>query len=240
MTSPRHGSAVPLLDSVLDRLGREIIQGVLPEGKTFTLQDLSQRFDISRTVAREAMRALEQLGLVSSSRRVGITVQPRSSWVVFNESIIGWRLECEAERRGQLRSLNELRIGIEPVAARLCSEQASPADRIRLVQIAEELAELGHSGKGASEEFLELDIAFHSRLLEASGNEMFMALIPSVTSVLRGRTVFGLQPDNPEEETLDLHLRLALAIQSGDGAAAEKFSQKLLQEVREFLSPESH
>lgn len=238
MTSPRHGSAVPLLDSVLDHLGRDIIQGTLAEGRTFTLQDLSQRFDISRTVAREAMRALEQMGLVSSSRRVGITVLPRSSWAVFNESIIGWRLAAEVERTDQLRSLNELRIGIEPVAARLCADSASAADRARLVQTAGELAELGRSGQGASEEFLELDINYHSLLLEASGNEMFAALIPSVTSVLRGRTAFGLQPDRPDEESLNLHIELARAIQSGDGAAAEHFSQKLLEEVRNFLSPE--
>ncbi|MGP6174402.1 FadR/GntR family transcriptional regulator [Corynebacterium sp. A21] len=236
MTSPRHGPAAPLLDSVLDQLGREIISSVLPEGKTFTLQDLSQRFDISRTVAREAMRALEQLGLVSSSRRVGITVQPRSHWVVFNQSIIGWRLESADERRGQLRSLNELRIGVEPVAARLCAENATPAERSRLVQLAEELNALGMAEKGASDEFLELDITFHSLLLEASGNEMFTALIPPIVTVLRGRTAFGLQPDRPDEEALEWHLQLAQAIQSGDGPAAERHSEKLLEEVRDFLS----
>ena len=92
MSDTPRSPAAPLLDRVLNELGRDIISGELPEGKTFTLHDLSDRFEISRTVAREAMRALEQMGLVSSSRRVGITVLPRSSWAVFDPAVINWRL----------------------------------------------------------------------------------------------------------------------------------------------------
>ena len=72
MAAPHEPSAEPLLTSILDTLGEQIVSGALEPGHTFTLQDLSNRFGISRTVAREVMRALEQLGLVSSSRRVGI------------------------------------------------------------------------------------------------------------------------------------------------------------------------
>ena len=71
MPAPRESAAEPLMASVLATLGKEIVSGAMPAGHTFTLQDLSTRFEISRTVAREAMRALEQLGLVTSSRRVG-------------------------------------------------------------------------------------------------------------------------------------------------------------------------
>lgn len=118
MSRPKRGPAAPLLDNILDQLGREIVAGELPEGKTFTLLDLSTRFEISRTVAREAMRALEQLGLVAASRRVGITVQPRSQWSAMNQSIIGWRLATESEVLSQLQSLAELRAGVEPMAGR--------------------------------------------------------------------------------------------------------------------------
>lgn len=88
-------SPVPLLTTVLDQIGAEIVSGTIETGQRFTLQDICARFDISRTVAREAMRALEQLRMVSSSRRVGITVLPLSEWAVFDQSIINWRLACE-------------------------------------------------------------------------------------------------------------------------------------------------
>lgn len=232
--SPRTPAA-PLLDNVLDELGRDIISGTLPEGKTFTLQDLSNRFDISRTVAREAMRALEQLGLVSSSRRVGITVRPRTSWAVFDQAIIDWRLASPSERRSQLRSLNQLRSGVEPQAARFAAANATDAQREELVTLATRMRELGESGDGSSLEFLEADVRFHALLLEASGNEMFAALAPSMLSVLHGRTRYGLQPDEPAAVALSAHEQLARAIAEGDEAAAEQQSRALLTEASQIF-----
>lgn len=227
--------AAPLLDGVLDQLGSDIVSGALPEGKTFTLQDISNRFEISRTVAREAMRALEQMGLVSSSRRVGITVLPRGSWAVFDPAVINWRLRCPRERRKQLQSLNELRIAVEPTASRNAARAASTEERAELLALARELRELGAAGQGASEEFLAADIRFHSLLLEISDNEMFAALTPSILNVLQGRTAFGLQPDDPAPTAIEAHEELAHAIADGDPDAAEQHSRRILTEVRAAL-----
>lgn len=128
MTNPLGSAptpAKPLLDSVLDELGQDIISGKVAVGDTFKLMDIGERFGISRTVAREAMRALEQLGLVASSRRIGITVLPQEEWAVFDKSIIRWRLNDEGQREGQLQSLTELRIAIEPIAAQRCSSRVN-------------------------------------------------------------------------------------------------------------------
>lgn len=237
MSDPRHRPAAPLLDNILDQLGRNIVAGTLAEGTTFTLFDLGQRFNISRTVAREAMRALEQLGLVTSSRRVGITVQPRSRWAVLTQTIIDWRLDIESERHDQLRTLAELRAGVEPMAARLAAQHATEIERSRLLKISLELRELGVAGLGASEEFLELDITFHTLLLRASGNDMFAALAPSVTAMLRGRTAFDLQPSVPDQRALEGHVELAQAVNAGDGASAAVHMEKILEEAREHLYP---
>lgn len=237
MSGQRQGPVAPLLDSVLDQLGSEIVSGELPVGKTFTLLDLGQRFEISRTVAREAMRALEQLGLVASSRRVGITVQPRSEWSALSQPIIEWRLGTESETRDQLRTLAELRTGVEPVAARLAAEHATDTQRSRLQKIGSDLRELGIAGKGASSEFLELDVAFHSLLLRASGNDLFAALIPAMTAMLRGRTALGLQPEAPDARALDGHVKLAQAVMNGDGDAAATWAADVLDEARQHFSP---
>ena len=45
----------PLLGSVVDRLGAEIVSGDIAEGERFRLGDVEKRFGISRTVAREAL-----------------------------------------------------------------------------------------------------------------------------------------------------------------------------------------
>lgn len=236
MTPSATGSATPLLASVLNNIGRRIISGELPEGRTFTLQDISDRFAISRTVARETMRALEQLGLVSSSRRVGITVLSRAHWAVFDPTVIDWRLETEHERPLQLRALTELRIAIEPIAAYNAATSATEEQRQELVELAATLRRLGDAGSGDTEAFLTSDLRFHTLLMESSGNDMFMALSPSLDSALRGRTQFGLQPKNPDEDGLAAHENLAQAIAEGRADDAESAARTILKEVREALS----
>ena len=160
-SSDKRSPTQPLLSSILDVLGEEIVSGVQPEGNTFTLHDLSERFGISRTVAREAMRALEQLGLVSSSRRVGLKVLPQSEWNVFDHQIISWRLRSDEQRHAQITSLRELRDAIEPSAARLAATNATPAEARELCALAERIVELAGQVAGNSEEFQEADARFH-------------------------------------------------------------------------------
>ncbi|MFF5989045.1 FadR/GntR family transcriptional regulator [Prauserella flavalba] len=219
---------------VLDKIGREITCGELPAGHVLTLDRIQERFGVSRTVARETMRILESMGLVTSRRRVGITVQPRDSWNVFDPRVIWWRLSGSG-RDAQLRSLTELRIAIEPLAASAAARSASAAERERVLAVAGQMRGLGEAGK--LDEFLELDIAFHRLLLEASGNEMFGALADVVAVVLRGRTQLGLMPHQPVPEALALHEEVARAVASGRAADAEDGMRELLAEVRDAMLP---
>ena len=260
--------AAPLLGSVFDELGQEIVAGIHSPGSQFTLQSISERFGISRTVARETMRALEHVGLVASSRRIGITVLEQQHWALFDPAVISWRLAAESQRPAQLSSLNELRMAVEPVAARHAAEHATAAQRAEILELADKLQRLakkaatpdpdsagaadaetaaeagaGADGAGATDagagvaaEFLETDLRFHSLLLEASGNEMFAALVPVFFAVHSGKTVFGVEADKPVANTLDLHQELAHYVHDGDGIHAERTSHALLHEVARSLS----
>lgn len=228
--------AKPLLDHVLDSLGRSIISGEMEAGSTLKLQDIGEKFGISRTVAREAMRALEQLGLVASSRRIGITVLSHEHWAVFDKAIIRWRLEDERQREQQLQSLTELRIAIEPIAARSVALHASSAEIAIIGDLAARMRNLGEAGRGASQEFLDADVKFHELILQYCHNEMFAAMAPPIKAVLVGRTTLGLQPDRPAEEVLDNHDALAHALSVRNADLAEKASRSILNEVRDALT----
>ncbi|HUX70045.1 MAG TPA: FCD domain-containing protein [Cellulomonadaceae bacterium] len=221
-----------LHSSVLETLGQEIVAGDLPAGAVVTLDQLQVRFHVSRTVTRECMRILESMNLVQSRRRVGIVVRPSSEWTVLDSRVIRWRLDGPG-RGAQLRDLTELRIAIEPAAASGAARRATPEQRAALSELAGRLRALGEAGRLA--EFLEVDIAFHSLLLRASGNSMFGALEDFVAEVLAGRTHHGLMPDHPVPAALDAHEGVALAVQGGDPAAAERWMRELVTEVRTAL-----
>lgn len=223
-----------LHSTVLDTIGQRITGGVLAAGDVLTLDRIRADFGVSRTVARETMRVLEAMGLVTSRRRVGITVQPPESWNVFDPRVIWWRL-AGSGRDAQIRSLTELRIAIEPLSASAAARNASAEQRARVVELATAMRARGEAGELG--QFLDLDIAFHTVLLEASGNEMFAALADVVAVVLRGRTQLGLMPHQPVPEALDLHEEVARTVASARAGDAEHAMRELLAEVRDAMVP---
>ena len=106
------GSSPAMHERVLEAVGIAIASAELPPGSRLTLEGLQQEYGISRTVARDTMKVLESMNLVYSRRRVGIVVQERSMWNVFDPKLVRWRLASD-RREIQYSSLTELRIAVE-------------------------------------------------------------------------------------------------------------------------------
>ena len=223
--SPASGE---LHDSVLTALGTAVISGRLAPGSVLTLDALCRQYDVSRSVAREAVRVLESMGLLASRRRVGVTVLPREAWNVFDPRVIRWRLDG-AERVSQLLSLSELRQGIEPVAVALAAQRATPEQCRRMAVAVSDMAVHGRTGD--LEPYLLADQDFHRTLLEASGNEMLAALGDVVSEVLDGRTHHGLMPDRPNPAAIALHEEVARAVRDRDPVAAERAMREIIDEA---------
>jgi DNA-binding FadR family transcriptional regulator len=221
--------------SVLGALGGRIASGRLAAGQVLTLEGICAEYAVSRSVAREAIRVLESMGLVASRRRVGITIQPRTRWNVFDPRVIRWRLD-EGDRTEQLLSLSELRRGIEPVAAALAAQRATPHQcRILAAAVSDMVV---HGREGDLDAYLLADTIFHRTLLEASGNEMLSALDRVVEEVLSGRTHHGMMPQRPNPEAIALHDEVARAVRLGDAPAAERAMRAIIEEAAAALLEE--
>lgn len=214
--------------TVLDQMGALITSGAFTASQVLRIEELEERFGVSRSVIREAIRVLESMGLVTSRRRVGVIVAPRSGWNVFDPRVIRWRLDAD-DRARLLVSLGELRRAIEPVAARLAARHATAEQCGTLTGTVMQMAVHGRSGD--LEAYLLADIVFHRTLLEASGNEMFAALVNVVAEVLAGRTHHDLMPARPEPAAIRWHAEVAQAVQSGDAQAAERAMRDIVEEA---------
>jgi DNA-binding FadR family transcriptional regulator len=221
--------------NLLTALGTSIVSGQYPPGQVLTLEGVSAQHGVSRSVAREAIRVLESMGMVESRRRVGITIQSAEKWNVFDPRLIRWRLEA-GDRAAQLVSLSELRRGFEPAAAALAARRADPHQcRIMAAAVSDMVV---HGRSGDLEAYLLADKVFHQTLLEASGNEMFRALNGVVAEVLTGRTHHGMMPDEPNPAAIELHDQVARAIRLRDEQGAERAMRAIIDEAVSAVAEE--
>ncbi|WP_055702311.1 MULTISPECIES: FadR/GntR family transcriptional regulator [Streptomyces] len=209
---------------VLESLGPAITAGEYPPGSVLRTDELAQRFEVSRSVMREAVRVLESMHLVASRRRVGVTVLPTEEWNVYDPQVIRWRL-AGADRPRQLRSLTVLRSAIEPVAAGLAARHATAEQCAELTECA--LGMVAHSRGHQLEGYLKHDVAFHRVILNASGNEMFARLGDVVAEVLTGRTAHQVMFEDPDPPAVTLHVKVAEAVREGDAARAEALTREI-------------
>jgi DNA-binding FadR family transcriptional regulator len=211
---------------VLAAIGEDIVDGRFAVGSVLNQDDLLARFSVSRSVLREALRVLQSLGMVEPRQRVGTQVLPRQSWNFMDPQLISWRGHG-SEYFAQQRELIELRLGIEPVAARLCAERATVEDRADISAAAAEMALA--NDRGDERGFLQADITFHSLILQASGNAVIGHFSGTVEALLRTRTreargaITEYTPSSAHR-----HNELAAAIERRDADAAHSWSFALL------------
>lgn len=214
---------------VLEALGLSITSGEMRADDIVLIEEVEVRFGVSRSVAREALRILESLGMLAIKRRVGCVVQPRSSWQVSDPRVIHWRI-AGPHRTEELDQLMQLRAGVEPIAARLAAGSARESGAV-LLELAEEMRELAERSRGDSADFLAADVAFHKVLLAASGNDHFAILGDVVASVLTERNRLGLLEPNPDPRAVLMHVRIATAVLEGRIELAEASARNLVDVV---------
>ncbi|MDJ0413477.1 FadR/GntR family transcriptional regulator [Rhodococcus opacus] len=227
MTNADGGEYRQLHETVLDRLGSDIVAGVVAPGTRISADDVVTQYSVSRTVVREVVRVLESLGLLVVRRRVGITVLGEEHWNSLDPSVIRWKL-AGPQRFEQLSSLSELRSGIEPLAARLAATRATPEQCGALT--AAVIGMSSTSRAADTDAYLAHDSDFHRTLLTASGNPLLRAMSQIVVEVLEGRTRHSLMPHVAETEAIRLHGVVASSIQMGDADAAEAAMRAIVSE----------
>ncbi|CAM5643208.1 transcription factor [Streptomyces pilosus] len=194
------------------------------------------RFDVSRTVVREATKIRESMGLVEMRRKSGLRVRPMSEWSLSDPHIIRWRL-AGPEPDAAVRSLIELRESIEPVAARLAAEKGSADLRAQLSAAVTGM--ITATREGSPRDFLDWDLRFHEALVTGSGNELFHTLGRSIRGALEGQTQSGILPVREDSLTIKLHRAIAEAVLAEDGPTAERATRALFGDMRAHLNAET-
>jgi DNA-binding FadR family transcriptional regulator len=213
-----------LYGHVVDTLGQEITAGRLPAHQIVFAEQLSERFGISRSVVRESIRTLSSMGLLEARPQVGTRVLPIEHWDLLNPRIIEWR-GLGPDATAQQRELIELRMGVEPLAARFTAARIEDA-------AAQAIADTVGAMRAALEgkdtfRFFAADSAFHRLLLEGSGNLLLGKFAATIDAGLHVRE--NLPATQLNLESVELHDELAKAVADRDGDAAAALATRILE-----------
>lgn len=186
-----------------------------PGDKLPSERELSQYFQVSRIVTREALQALTAAGVVRIHHGKGAFVEAFDGKVLMEHLTFG--LEDDLVR---FKQLLELRVILECGALELAGERATDSDWSKLREIIREMylaAEQGHMIE-------ELDLTFHRTLLEVSRNAPLSRLGHIITEFFKVRNL-AFPPSisfRDLKEEIEEHVRLLAAIERGDVAEAKR------------------
>ncbi|MFD2762846.1 FadR/GntR family transcriptional regulator [Micromonospora eburnea] len=212
-------------DHVFGQLRDAILSGrYRPEETLPGERELAAAFAVNRHAVREALRRLQQLGLVRVSQGDATRVL---DWRVHAGLDLALSLARSADVlpvETLVRDMLEMRACVGIDAARLCAERGDPAVTAALVQAAEEYALLTPDLPRMDE----ANIAVWRLIVRGSGNTAYLL---AFNSLVAGAFALGeVPPDARAAELLDVagHRRLAAAIAAGQGAEAARHAQALL------------
>ncbi|MET0735536.1 MAG: GntR family transcriptional regulator [Microbacterium sp.] len=202
-----------LLDRVTDSVRTAILDGELVPGSHVSVPEIARQLNVSRTPAREALLRLQHEGLVR--------VTPRRGAVVLDASV------------ADLRALFHYREALEGMAARSAATEMTPRAKRALREIFIAHRDAVESQDVAAHE--KHDRAFHIAFIEGSGNRYIIGELDRVRSLLQLlMREMAAQPGALSEPLIHAHERLLVAIEEGDGDAAERAARKHVRAILEF------
>ncbi|MEU7620435.1 FCD domain-containing protein [Micromonospora rifamycinica] len=167
-----------LATAVTAELVERIVRGVHPPGSPLPPEPaLCEAFSVSRTVVREAVKILQEKGLVQVRQGSGTIVTPPSMWDMLDELVLAATI-AEDDSLTILDDLVATRRVLESDMANVAARLADRATVDRLRALVDRMDELVDDQVA----YHEHDRAFHDVIMQASGNRIARGVVRSLES----------------------------------------------------------
>jgi len=218
LTSLPSGSAV---SAVATRLLELFTSGAIESGTRLPPErQLAASFQVGRSAVREALAALELLGIVDV--RPGSGTYLRGSASELLPQTLSWGMMLGEPLT---RELIEVRGGLEIYAVRLAAERMPDA---ALDELAHHLEVMRGSVDNLSV-FVEADIRFHLEIARSTNNKVLLDLLQSVRALLRVWVDRALEDPGHAQVALDEHTEVYNALRTRDPDAAATAMSRHMQ-----------
>lgn len=199
-------------DKLIEQIKSEILSGLLKPGDQLEEADLSERFGVSRTPIREAIRSLVDCGLLVTRPRKGAMVR------VLNAK--------------ELNDLFEVAAELEGMACRLASEMLTQSSKAT-IDAGLDLCSAAVAA-GDIPAYATANLAFHSSIHKASGNDWLVNELEQIQARINVYRLMPYEVVGRLEKSLEEHQEIRDAIFAKDAARADNLMRDhmMLQGLR--------
>lgn len=215
-----------LYEQIVQQIEESIVKGSLKPGDQLPPErELAQRFGVSRTAVREAVKALREKGLVEAFSGRGTFITDGTTHAVRQSLDLMVKI---GQPEGSTH-LAEVRSILEPGIAALAATRIQESE---LATMREAVAVMERSSHDP-DAYIEADLDFHLALAEAAANPLILTLLDSIVGLLREQRlrIFNV-PGGPQRGQVH-HKRILQAVEQHDAVSAHEAMREHLEQVRE-------
>lgn len=222
-------------DKVFEQIGSEIMSGRFAPGSQIPPErTLGTTFGVNRHVVREALKRLEQVGLVRISQGEGTVVLDFKKTAGLDLlALLAEHAQADEGAMTYWLAVHEMRAALGSDAARLCALRASKELKAELLEIAREMEKIGDGPDLFTQE-----IKFWDLVIDGSGNLAYRlgyntlikaVLAPATVDLARTWSIHEIKESG-------YRLAIAKALAAGDGKKAEKKTRESMSLVVAMLA----
>ena len=224
-----------IFQDVVDQIQEAILGGEFQPGDMLPSErEMREIFHVSRGTLREALRVLEQKGLIEIRLGVNGGAMVKAGMADTMTESLGLMLRF---RKISLDHLHEFREDIEGIVTAKATERAGDADIEKLRALLAEAGKHVAGGIGEWREFLDVDKKFHQALARITGNPIYIFIHNMVHDNIQPYYDTFLPPDDRRlrENFQDLQDILA-AVEKKDAGRAGDLARKHIWRFNEYMT----
>jgi DNA-binding FadR family transcriptional regulator len=216
---------------VVDQIKDAVFQKKLKAGdKLPSERQLMDQFKTSRVTIREAIKTLEQFGILEIKRGIegGAFIRDPNTKFVSN-----FLQDMFSMEKIKISDLTEARMAIEPFSVRLATERITEDSLEKVRQNIQEAREcLDRKNKNDARL---LDLEFHRLIAQASQNPVIFFMIDSIMDIMENNISSIPLSAKPVERTNQYHEEIYAALRDRDVRKTEELMLRHIQEIHDAL-----
>lgn len=214
--------------AIVERIRDMIRNGELAPGDRLPPErKLAESFGVSRNSLRQAFQALAERKIIESRQGDGTYLLTSLDAFFLSDALF----DAINEQSSFLQDIIEFRRLMEPEIAALAASRMLPAtlDRLKIIVCDQQRALMA----GRVDDTF--DAEFHRQLAQCSGNRLISQVMTTIASIINETRSTWLQSSERRDASVEGHLRIIDALESGDADAAFKAMKNHIAEIENHI-----